>query len=40
MALALAILEALKNDGPMRPTDETWLIKLRELAQNSKASSA
>ncbi len=37
---ALAILEALKKEGRMLPTDESHLTELRNLVQKSKASSA
>jgi hypothetical protein len=36
----LAILEALKNGGRLRPTDEPLLAALRELVQKAKGSSA
>ena len=40
LARALAILEALKKDGRMLPTDEPILADLREQVQKAKGSSA
>jgi tetratricopeptide (TPR) repeat protein len=37
---ALAILEALKKDDRLLPTDESWLAELRELVQKAQSSSA